>query len=121
MREWIFDGVMQFVPRFGSRRAFERLGHELVPARHRRAAFVADAARQHIDEEQTTRHLPSAQIADACRTPNVRGKFAFTICDESRRFLNALDRNFGFLRGAFKRVFGVESLQDFIEYFKGNW
>ena len=34
MCERILDGVMQFVPRFGRGRTLERLGHELIPARH---------------------------------------------------------------------------------------
>ena len=115
MRERILDGVVQFVPRFGSGRALERLGHKFVPARHGCAALVADTARQHIEEEQTACHLPSAQIADARGTPNVRGKFAFAIGNQPRRFLNALDRHFRFLCSAFEGVFGVEVFEQAIK------
>ena len=90
MRERIFDWVMQFVPRFGSGRAFERLGNKFVPVRHGCAAVVADTASQHIEEEEAARHLPSAEVANAGAAPDMRGKFAFTIGNVFLQFLECV-------------------------------
>ena len=115
MRERILNRVVQFVPCFGSRRTLERLWHKFVPTRHRCAAFVTDTARQHIEEEQATRYLPSAEIADAGTAPNMSCEFAFAVGNQSRRFLNALDRHFRFFCGAFKGVFGIEVFEQTVE------
>jgi hypothetical protein len=87
---------MKFIPRFGSRRTFERLGDEFIPARHGCAAAIAHTTCEHIKEEETARHLPATQVSNAGAAPDVRSKFAVTIGDIFCRFLNAIDGHLRF-------------------------
>ncbi len=71
-RERVFDGPRQLVPRLRMRRRVDRLGDELVPRVGKDAALGRNRAGQRVEQEQTARHLPAAEVARRRRPPHVR-------------------------------------------------
>ena len=83
-------GQVELVPGVERRRLLEGLGNEFVPGVERRAAFVADRAGQHVDEEQAAGHLPAAQVAHRRRAPHVGGDPVAGLGHQSRGVLDAV-------------------------------
>ena len=121
MCEWILKGIMQLVPNFRRWRPHERFGNEFVPTGHGCATEGADAACEHVQEEQAARDLPSAEIAHTGAAPDMRSQFALAVSNIFRGLYDAFDGYVRFLGGAFEGVFTIQCFQNCIKSFKGNW
>jgi hypothetical protein len=75
----------------------------------------ADAAGEHVEEEERPRHLPAAQVADAGRAPDMRGQLAVALADPRRGLADALHRNLRFFGRTLEGELGVERFQRAVE------
>ena len=76
VREGVLRREMKLVPTVRSGWLIEQLGAELGPRVRRGSTLTAHAARKHVQQVQGARDLPTPEIADGRRAPDVRRQAA---------------------------------------------
>ena len=107
VREGILARPDGLVPARVRGRLLTRLWHELVPGVGVQTAGRADAAREHVQEEQRARHLPPAQVTAGGAAPQVAREGAAGGVDLVRELSDDVSRDAALLGGELARVAGI--------------